>query len=184
MCTPSTFVISAPIGLTDHEVAVCTPSTFVISAPIGLTDHEVAVRTPSTFVISAPIGLTDHEVAVCTPSTFVISAPIGLTDHEVAVRTPSTSAKCTEPVVTKTSSRSHKPSDRARFSAAFSLGSRETLFHLPTCGQLNFFNSSIRTLLDLHLPEPEIRRCSSDMPYLIRRRQNTPLSGNRLQKQI
>ena len=90
--------------------------------------------------------------------------------------------KHTEPVITKTSSRSHKPSDRARFAAALSLTSRETLFHLPTCEQqLNFFNSSIRMLLDnssirilldTHLPEREIR--------LIGRRQNALLSGNQL----
>ena len=102
-------------------------------------------------------------------------------------RTPSMSVKYTEPVVTKTSSRSHKPSDRARFVAALSLTSWEILFHRPTCEQqLNFFNSSIRTLLDTHLPEREIRRCSSNRPwihdnlrYLIRRHQN---SGNQLHR--
>ena len=62
------------------------------------------------------------------------------------------------------------------------------LFHLPTCEQqLNVFNCSIRTLLDTHLPEREIRRCSSDRPwiddnfrYLIRRRQKALLPGNQL----
>ena len=74
----------------------------------------------------------------------VISAPIGLSDHKVVECTPSTSTKYTAPVVTKTSSRNHKPLDRARFAAALSLTSRETLFHLPTCEQqLNVFNSSI-----------------------------------------
>ena len=74
----------------------------------------------------------------------VISAPIGLSDHKVVECTPSTSTKYTEPVVTKTSSRNHKPLDRAFFAVALSLTSRETLFHLPTCEQkLNVFNSSI-----------------------------------------
>ena len=98
------------------------------------------------------------------------------------------SVKYTELVITKTSSRSHKPSDRARFAATLSLTSWEMLFHLPTCEQqLNFFNFSISTLLDTHLPEREIRRCSSDRPWtddnfrcLIRRRQKTLLSGNQL----
>ena len=118
----------------------------------------------------------------------VINASIGMSDHKVVVCTPSMSVKYTEPVITKTSSRSHKPSDRARFAAALSLTSWEMLFHLPTCQQqLNFFNSSIKTLLDTHLPERKIRRCSSDIPwiddnfrYLIRRRQKALLSGNLL----
>ena len=49
----------------------------------------------------------------------------------------------------------------------------------------SFFNSTIRTLLDTHLPERKIRRCSSDRPwiddsfrYLIRRRQIALLSEN------
>ena len=95
----------------------------------------------------------------------VINAPIGLSDHKVVVCTPSMSVKNTEPVVTKTSSRSHKPSDQARFVAAPILTLWETLLHLPTCEQqLNFFNSNIRTLLDTHLPQRDIRRCSSDRP--------------------
>ena len=65
----------------------------------------------------------------------VISAPIGLSDHKVVVCIPSMSVKYTEPVVTKTSWRSHKPSDRARFAAALSLTSWKMLFHLPTCEQ-------------------------------------------------
>ena len=117
-----------------------------------------------------------------------ISAPIGLSDHKVVVCTPSMSVKYTEPVVTKTSSRSHKTSDRARFAATLSLTSYEMPFRLPTCEQqLNFFSSNIRTLLDAHLPEREIRRYSSDRPWiddnfrcLIRCRQNALLSGNQL----
>ena len=92
----------------------------------------------------------------------VISAPIGLPDHKVVVCTPSMSVKYIEPVVTKTSARSYNPSDRARFATALSLSSWEMLFYFPTCEQqLNFFNSSIRMLLDTHLPEHEIRRFSS-----------------------
>ena len=104
----------------------------------------------------------------------------------VVVCTPSTSTKYTDPVVSKTSSRSCRPDDRARFAAALHLISWETLFHLPTCEQqLQFFDSTIRTLLDTHLPERNIRRCSSDRPwiddnfrYLIRRRQIALLFGN------
>ncbi len=84
----------------------------------------------------------------------VICAPIGLSDHKVVVCIPSTSSKYTSPVVSCTPSRSHKPRDRARFEGALHTASWETLFRLQTCEeQLNFFNSTIRTLLDVHLPE-------------------------------
>ena len=116
----------------------------------------------------------------------VVIAPIGLSDHMVVICTPSTSTKYTEPVVSKTSLHSCRPDDRARFAAALNLISWETLFHLPSCEQqLQFFNSTIRTLLDMHLPERKIRRCSSDRPwiddnfrYLIRHRQIALLSEN------
>ena len=102
----------------------------------------------------------------------VVIAPIGLSDHMVVIRTPSTSTKYTEPVVSKTSSRSCSPDDRARFAAALNLISWKTLFHLPSCEQqLQFFNSTITTLLDTHLPELKIRRCSSDRPW------NQPLNS-------
>ena len=63
----------------------------------------------------------------------------------------------------------------------------KTLFRLPTYEeQLNFFNSTIRTLLDVHLPERQISRCSNDRPWvddnfrhLIRRRQRALLDGDR-----
>ena len=49
-----------------------------------------------------------------------------------------------------------------------------------------FFNSTIRTLLDVHLPERQIRRCSNDRPWvddnfrhLIRWRQRALLGGDR-----
>ena len=88
----------------------------------------------------------------------VVIAPTGLSDHMVVLCTPSTSTKYTEPVVSKTSSRSCRPEGRAHFVAALHLISWEILFHLPTCEQqLQFFNhqnhSTIRTLLDMHLPE-------------------------------
>ena len=75
----------------------------------------------------------------------VVIAPIGLSDHMVVVCTPSTFTKCTYPVVSKTSSRSCRPDDRARFAAALHLISWETLFHLPTCEQqLQFFDSTFK----------------------------------------
>ena len=80
---------------------------------------------------------------------------------------PSTSSKYTSPVVSCTPSRNHKPRDRARFEGALQTTSWETLFRLPTCEeQLNFFNSTIRTLLDVHLPERQITRCSDHRPWV------------------
>ena len=117
----------------------------------------------------------------------VICAPIGLSDHKVVVCIPSTSSKYTSPVVSCIPSRSHKPRDRDRdrFEGALQTTSWETLFCLPTCKeQLNFFNSTIRTLLDVR-PERQIRRCSNDRPcvdnfrHLIRRRQRALLGGDR-----
>ena len=113
----------------------------------------------------------------------VISAPIALSDHKAVVCIPSTSSSDRAPVVSSTTSRSHKPRDRAHFEAELRSTSWETLFRLLTCEeQLHFFNSTMRTLLDLHLPERQIRRCSSDRPWvnenvcrLIRRRQRAQL---------
>ena len=84
----------------------------------------------------------------------VVIAPIGLSDHMVVVCTPPAATKYTEPVVSKTFLRSCRPDDRAHFVAALHLISWETLFHLPSYEQqLQFFNSTIRTLLDTHIPE-------------------------------
>ncbi|KAK2176108.1 hypothetical protein NP493_682g00000 [Ridgeia piscesae] len=118
----------------------------------------------------------------------VICAPIGLSDHKVVVCILSPSSKYTSPDVSCTPSRSHKPRDRARFEGALQTTSWETLFRLPTCEeQLNFFNSIIRTLLDVHLPERQIRRCSNDRPWvddnfrhLFRRRQRAFPGGDRI----
>ena len=89
---------------------------------------------------------------------FVISAPIGLSDHKMIVCIPSTSSNYIAPVVSSTPSRSYRPRDLARFAVVLKTTSWETLFRLPISEvQLNFFNSTIKPLLDVHLPKRQIR---------------------------
>ncbi|KAK2170742.1 hypothetical protein NP493_1143g00010 [Ridgeia piscesae] len=123
----------------------------------------------------------------CINALSLTSAPIGLSHHKVVVCIPSTSLNYTAAVVSSTPSRSHKPRGWAHFTAALRTPSWEKPFRLQICKKLDYFNSTIRTLLDLHLPAGQIRRCSSDRPgvddkfrHLICRRQRALLGGDQI----
>jgi len=123
------------------------------------------VRQPTFLSKTLDKIMTNMHEMYCTPS---VLAPIGSLDrgHCVVVCDPLNNYKA-KPVLTTSQIRDQRPGNCIKLGEAIARYPWHLLYQLPTCAaQFDFYQTSLESLIDEHLPWKTVTRSSNDPPWI------------------